>query len=259
MKPRFCATQFRMRRKRNAVLVFRFALLTLPAVLGYSCITRAQDVTVTGRLELVREGSSAVQNSSNGVVWLTRIADSVEPVSISTAPKQQLVQKNKSFTPHLVVVQVGSSVVFPNKDPFFHNVFSLFEGKRFDLGLYEAGSSRTVVFDREGISYIFCNIHPEMSAVVESLKTPYYGISDYRGAVTINGVPAGRYELHTWHERAIPESLDSQIRYLQISEGSHSFGVLRVAEQQSTPPPHKNKYGQDYDAPSATDPVYPHP
>jgi len=200
-----------------------------------------------------------VQNSSNGVVWLTRIADSVEPVSISTAPKQQLVQKNKSFTPHLVVVQVGSSVVFPNKDPFFHNVFSLFEGKRFDLGLYEAGSSRTVVFDREGISYIFCNIHPEMSAVVVSLKTPYYGISDYRGAVTINGVPAGRYELHTWHERAIPESLDSQIRYLQISEGSHSFGVLRVAEQQSTPPPHKNKYGQDYDAPSATDPVYPHP
>jgi len=259
MKHPFCATAFRMRRKRSAVRVFRLVLLTLAAAIGYSCVVRAQDVTVTGRLELLREGSSAVQNSSNGVVWLTRIGEAVEPVSISTVSKQQLVQKNKSFTPHLVVVQVGSSVVFPNKDPFFHNVFSLFEGKRFDLGLYEAGSSRTVLFDREGISYIFCNIHPEMSAVVVSLKTPYYGISDSRGAVTISDVPPGRYELHTWHERAIPESLDAQVRYLQISEASRSFGVLRVAEQQSTPPPHKNKYGQDYDAPSVTDPVYPHP
>ena len=61
---------------------------------------------------------------------------------------------------------MGAVVQFPNHDPFFHNVFSLFEGKRFDLGLYEAGSSRNVSFDRPGISYIFCNIHAEMSAVV---------------------------------------------------------------------------------------------
>jgi plastocyanin len=255
----FSATQFPTSRNRNTIFVLRFALQALASVMAFSSVMRGQDVPVVGRLELVRVGSTAVQNSSNGIVWLTRIGDAVESASISGGSKQQLVQKNKSFTPHLVVVQVGSSVVFPNKDPFFHNVFSLFEGKRFDLGLYEAGSSRTVVFDREGISYIFCNIHPEMSAVVVSLKTPYYGISDARGAVTINDVPPGRYELHVWHERAIPESLDAQVRFIQISEASHSFGVLRVAEQQSAPPPHKNKYGQDYDTPPTTDPLYPHP
>ena len=234
----------------------RIALLELLFLFVFCAGAFGQQITVTGKLELVRKGSAGVQNSSSGVVWLSRIGDYVEPASMSAAPKQQLIQKNKSFVPHLVVVQLGDSVVFPNKDPFFHNVFSLFEGKRFDLGLYEAGSSRTVVFDREGISYIFCNIHPQMSAVVVSLKTPYYGIFDSRGAVAIKDVPPGRYELHVWHERAMPESLDAQVHSIQISEGSHSFGVLRVTEQASTPPPHKNKYGQDYDPPSP-DPVYP--
>src|SRR3989440_7930732 len=101
---------------------------------------------------------------------------------------------------------MGSAVDFPNKDPFFHNVFSLFEGKRFDLGLYEAGSTRSVVFNRTGVSYIFCNIHPEMSAVAVALKTPYYGISDRRGVITIPNVPAGNYDLERTHERALSDN-----------------------------------------------------
>ena len=84
-------------------------------------------------------------------------------------------QKNKTFEPHLLVVTKGSTVEFPNLDPWFHNVFSLFNGKKFDLGLYEAGTTRTVHFDREGVSYIFCNIHPEMSAVVVVVASSYYG------------------------------------------------------------------------------------
>jgi len=239
--------------------VIRIFLLGICFSLGFSSASSSQEVTVTGKLELFREGSASPQDSSSGVVWLTRIGETGEPPAASSLPKLQLVQKNKSFNPHLVVVQVGSSVAFPNKDPFFHNVFSLFEGKRFDLGLYEAGTSRTVIFDREGISYIFCNIHPEMSGVVVALKTPYYGISDVRGSVTIPDVPPGRYELHVWHERAIPDSLDSQVRTILVSDTLHSFGALRVAEQQSAPAPHKNKYGQDYETPSPAVPVYPHP
>ena len=239
--------------------VFRILLLGILFSLGFSSASSSQEVTVTGKLELFREGTASLQDSSSGVVWLTRIGETGEPPAASGSPKLQLVQKNKSFNPHLVVVQVGSSVAFPNKDPFFHNVFSLFEGKRFDLGLYEAGASRTVIFDREGISYIFCNIHPEMSGVVVALKTPYYGISDARGSVTIPDVPPGRYELHVWHERAIPDSLDSQVRTILVSDTLHSFGALRVAEQQSAPAPHKNKYGQDYETPSPAVPVYPHP
>ena len=239
---------------------YRFAVASLLAVLhfcGFSSLSSAQQVTVTGKLELVRKDSAA-QDFSDGVVWLTRVGEPAEP-SNPSAGRQQLLQRNKTFHPHLVVVPVGGQVAFPNKDPFFHNVFSLFDGKRFDLGLYEAGSSRAVTFDREGVSYIFCNIHPEMSAVVVSLKTPYYGISDARGSVSIPDVPAGRYELHVWHERAIPESLDGLSRTISIGESTHTFGTLRVTEQASPLQPHKNKYGQDYETPSSTDPLYPHP
>src|SRR5712664_2902131 len=153
----------------------------------------------------------------------------------------------------------GAPVEFPNADPFFHNVFSLFEGKRFDLGLYEAGSSRTVAFDREGISYIFCNIHADMSGVVVALKTPYFGTSDRRGVIAIPNVPLGRYELRIWHERALPESLDTQTHEILISEASHSFGVLRLTEQRNTSQAHKNKYGQDYDNSTPAIPVYRRP
>ena len=238
-------------------LVATISLLAALLCGGFSPQSLAQQVTVTGRLELIRKDSTA-QDFSNGVVWLTRIGDPVES-SAASLPRQQLLQRNKTFHPHLVVVPVGGQIVFPNKDPFFHNVFSLFDGKRFDLGLYEAGSSRAVTFDREGISYIFCNIHPEMSAVVVSLKTPYYGISDARGTITISDVPAGRYELHVWHERAIPESLDGLVRTISINESAHSFGTLRATEQPNPLQAHKNKYGQDYETPSPTDPLYPHP
>src|SRR5690242_2949969 len=88
------------------------------------------------------------------VVWLT-------PVDTATPPLQpkhaRLAQHNKQFQPHLLVIPAGSVVDFPNEDPFFHNVFSLFQGKRFDLGLYEAGTSRAVSFEHPGISFIFCN------------------------------------------------------------------------------------------------------
>src|SRR5438105_5081897 len=223
---------------RSALRIF---LLGIFFSLGFSGASSSQEVTVTGKLELFREGSASFQDSSSGVVWLTRIGETGGPPSASSLAKLQLVQKNKSFNPHLVVVQVGSSVAFPNKDPFFHNVFSLFEGKRFDLGLYEAGTSRTVIFDREGISYIFCNIHPEMSAVVVALRTPCYGISDRKGMIAIPNVAPGRYEMHVWDERALPEDLIALTRTLVISESAHSLGVLRLPEQRSVLLSHKNK------------------
>ena len=82
-------------------------------------------------------------------------------------------QREKQFVPPLTIVVRGTTVDFPNEDKIFHNVFSLFDGKRFDLGLYEAGTTRGVNFTRAGVCYVFCNIHPEMSAVVvaEALAT----------------------------------------------------------------------------------------
>ena len=147
-------------------------------------------------------------------------------------------------------------VEFPNRDPFFHNVFSLFEGKRFDLGLYEAGTSRTVRFDRPGISYIFCNIHPEMSAVVITITTPLYAIANQDGQVSLADVPYGRYVLRVWSEGMGPENEQPLTREITIAGDAPSLGVIRVPEANGQGMAHKNKYGREYDEPTPNNSVY---
>ena len=142
-------------------------------------------------------------------------------------------------------------VQFPNKDPFFHNVFSLFNGKRFDLGLYEAGSSRTVRLDRAGVSFLFCNIHEEMSAVIVAVDTPYFGLSDRAGRVTVPGVPDGRYQMHVWYERSLAEDLKALDRTVAIAGTARNLELIRVANNPDFTLAHKNKYGEDYVPPPA--------
>ncbi len=157
----------------------------------------------------------------------------------------RLLQKDKKFTPHLLVIPVGSLVDFPNEDPFFHNVFSFFNGKRFDLGLYESGSNRSVRFDHEGVDYIFCNIHSEMSAVVIALSTPYFAVSNREGVVTFHNVPPGQYELKVWAEGAQQADLNALTRRVQVDAAQSNLGVLRV-QTTGQLGPHKNKFGEDY-------------
>ena len=221
----------------------------------------AQEVTLTARVALVnRDHSSKPHDAGNVVLWLTPAEGAAVPSSPAPESSQhpRLIQRNKSFEPHLLVVPVGSVVEFPNRDPFFHNVFSLFEGKRFDLGLYEAGSTRDVRFDKPGVSYIFCNIHAEMSAVVIALGTPYYGISGHRGEVVISNVPPGRYTLRIWYEAALPETLKAMAREITVSESASTLGVLRLTAA-TLPQGHKNKYGRDYDPPTPDSPAYERP
>jgi plastocyanin len=193
----------------------------------------------------------------NTVVWLVPAGGTAVDPPLAGRGPFRLEQKHKSFLPHVLVVPVGSTVEFPNDDPFFHNVFSLFEGKRFDLGLYEAGTTRHVTFDRPGICYIFCNIHSEMSAIVIVLAAPFYGISDEHGRIEISGVPPGNYQMHIWQERADPNELNSLTRAITLTEGSNSFGTLTLtAAPLST---HTNKYGEKYEAPSPDNPIYVQP
>jgi hypothetical protein len=237
------------------------ALLLL--LLGYGEAARSQQVTLSARVEIVpASGDPKPTDASGVVVWLDplpRQAPLDDPPAMSPRPAGRLIQKHKAFIPHIIVVQAGSSVDFPNDDPFFHNVFSLFEGKRFDLGLYEAGSSRAVKFDRPGICYIFCNIHPQMSAVIVVVQTPHWAITDRSGTVTIPDVPPGRYVLHVWHERSLPETLKALTREISVTESSHSLGTLRVREAPGLNLAHKNKYGRDYDNPRSPNSVYPQP
>jgi hypothetical protein len=145
------------------------------------------------------------------------------------------------------VVPTGSQVEFPNQDPFFHNVFSLFNGKRFDLGLYESGTSRSVRFDREGVSYIFCNIHPEMGAVVLALNTPYYGVSGESGVVVLHNVPAGSYRLNVWSENGQLANPDVSQRIVQVSTDAVQLGDIALQATTDSLAHHKNKFGEDYE------------
>jgi plastocyanin len=188
----------------------------------------------------------AAPSPANVVVWLTPLGVDKRPAAAGHPGPFRLVQKNKMFTPHLLVVPTGSSVDFPNEDPFFHNVFSLFNGKRFDLGLYESGTSRAVRFDREGVSYIFCNIHPEMGAVVLALSTPYWGVSNASGEVAIADVPPGNYRLHVWSEDA--QTANPVEAERTVAVGAAPMRLSEIALQAAEDPMmhHTNKFGEEY-------------
>jgi plastocyanin len=130
----------------------------------------------------------------NAVVWLE--ANNAPPGREVKRPV--LDQRNLSFSPHVLAVRVGAAVDFPNNDRVFHNVFSFRDGKKFDLGLYPVGVQKPVVFDKPGLSRSFCNIHPNMAAYVLAVDSPYFGVTDDRGAFAIPLVPAGRFTFHAW-------------------------------------------------------------
>ena len=191
-------------------------------------------------------GRRKATNASEVVVWLSPLQALDTSVANPVHSPYQLLQKDKQFTPHLLVVPTGSDVEFPNADPFFHNVFSLFNGKRFDLGLYESKTSRSVRFDREGVSYIFCNIHPEMGAVVLALSTPFYAVSQVNGAVVIHGVPPGSYRLEVWSEHAKPLNQKEFQRVVKVPNEAFNVGDIALETITSPLSDHKNKFGEDY-------------
>ena len=223
------------------------------AILLLGCSYAQQ--SLHARVELTKSGHR-LKDASHAVVWLTPLGTTVETPRQTSIP--QLVQKNKSFQPSVLVIPAGGKVEFPNHDPFFHNVFSLFEGKRFDLGLYESGSTRFVQFDKPGVSFIFCNIHAEMSAVVIAVATPYYAISDARGDIAIPDVPPGRYQLQLFHTAVAPDALRAMTREITVTAADDNLGSFALSESDVTTA-HKNKYGRDYDRPQPDSPAYARP
>ncbi len=229
----------------------RLRLLTFAFCMAFGNMALwAQGVDVTAKIVVHDSHSSGDPKKdpqvSEVVVWLSpRQPLASKPQPQPHAP-YRLLQKDKQFSPHLLVVPTGTNVEFPNADPFFHNVFSLFNGKRFDLGLYESGTTRSVRFDREGVSYIFCNIHPEMGAVVLALSTPFYAISGKDGEVVIHDVPPGNYQLQVWSERARVQSPSKFPHDVLISGSTTSLGEIEMETVASPLAGHKNKFGVDY-------------
>jgi plastocyanin len=232
----------------------RIVILMLACSYGIPLFAQEQPVMIdvlisrSGGNNSSRTEPERVSDASNVAIWLTPLDPQGGTVSYSSPSQKsaRLVQRNKTFAPHFLVVPVGTTVEFPNQDPFFHNIFSLYDGRRFDLGLYEAGKTRTIRFDRPGVSYLFCNIHAEMSAVVLSVDTRYFATSDQSGKVIIRNVPDGRYQLNVWYERSSPGELSELRRVVTISDSSRNLGLISLVEIPNFTLAHKNKYGLDY-------------
>ena len=137
---------------------------------------------------------------------------------------------------------VGSTVAFPNQDAIFHNVFSLTLPAPFDLGLYRAGASKTRVFAEPATYRVFCNIHPQMSAVIVVAPTPFVTVTDRDGAYTLT-LPPGRYRVTATTGRGTPVS-----REVTIADASAALEPIDVDERTLVDGPHTNKFGKPYPA-----------
>jgi plastocyanin len=216
----------------------------------------AQTVDVKGTVSIVPKdrGKTGKVDQSSVVVWLKPAGSSPDSHAASQSPARprfEMRQSHKRFEPRILPVPAGSVVWFPNLDPFFHNVFSLYDGNRFDLGLYEAGASHSVTFNRPGICFIFCNIHPEMSAVVVVVEGPYYAVSNAAGQVLIPNVPPGRYRVYAWHERARSATPQALPPAIDVSPDSRMMPTISLVESLDLIAPHKNKYGHEYSSPAS--------
>lgn len=168
-----------------------------------------------------------------------------EPLA-GTAPAREskpvtLSQKNKAFAPRVLGVPVGTVVNFPNDDDIFHNVFSLSPGHAFDLGLYRAGASKSRTFASPGVVRVFCNIHPQMTALVVAVPTPWVASAGADGAWRLE-LPPGRYKITALSERASPVTAEVTVA------GATTAAPLTLDESAFATAPHLNKFGKPYPA-----------
>ena len=151
---------------------------------------------VSGRVELVQKGGRRATDLSDVVVYLEGVK------ARPRTTRATMTMKGKAFLPRVAVVPVGSTVDFPNEDPIFHNVFSVSGENRFDLDLYKRPKSASWTFQAPGLVRVYCNIHPQMSGVVIVRDNAHFTRASADGVFTLEGVPAGRYTIKAWHERA---------------------------------------------------------
>ena len=201
--------------------------------------------TVAGQVELTNSRDPAVRhhNYSGVVLWLEPVGRVAPP---APARRDEIKQENKVFTPHVVAIPVGGTVAFPNLDPIFHNVFSNFSGQPFDLPLYAPHTTRSVTFVKPGIVQVFCNIHATMSAIIAVVPTPWYALTPPAGRFAIAAVPPGEYDLHIYHERALPANLRFLERRVTVPEAGLDLPLISISETGFTPAEHLDKHGRPY-------------
>jgi plastocyanin len=193
--------------------------------------------TVSGRVKLLEKGGRTAPDCSEVVVWLEGARGRVKATRVAMA------MKGKEFRPHLVAVGVGSTVEFPNDDPLFHNAFSVSGDNRFDLDLYKRPKTGAFTVQHPGVVRVYCNIHPQMSAVVVVRDNPWFSRANADGSFALEEVPAGRYVLKAWHERGGEAATEVSVP----AEGA-ATADLTLDGSRFKRTAHKNKFGKDYPA-----------
>jgi plastocyanin len=192
---------------------------------------------VSGRVTIQEKTGETTSDLANTVIYLMPKSGAVR----FSEQKTQMAMSGRQFSPRIRIVTPGSTIEYPNQDPFSHNIFSTAPGAAFDLGVYGSHTMKSTTFKKAGAFPVYCNIHAKMTAYVVVVATPYFGEPTADGRWTLSGVPAGKYDLHVWHERT-PEVIKS----IEISSAGSS-GLDTVLDAKGfTLAEHKNKFGQKY-------------
>lgn len=189
-----------------------------------------------GVVEVVNDHGRALPGAAaEAVVWFVpdRPAEPPQP------GVYEMVTRRKQFEPRVLVVPVGSTVRFPNRDPILHNVFSVSGRNAFDLGLVPKGRAGSHRFDSAGVVKVFCNVHHSMVAYVVVVDTPYHAVPDRDGRFHLRGLPSGAGTLTAWHPRGDPVS-----RRVDPARGAAT--ALAVEASRPLVPPHLDKRGRPY-------------
>jgi plastocyanin len=185
-------------------------LLWFNALFSIMPVTLLAGAVVEGRVELPKSHSAPVQAKRYEIVTKGGVLSTQPPLAVvyldGTFPRpassatKEVVQKDLTFVPALLPIQVGSRVEFPNLDDTYHNIFSYSPAKRFDLGRYRAEERPipTQVFDKLGLVTLRCDIHDHMRGLILVLNTPYFVMTDMDGHFRLSGLPAGHYTLKAW-------------------------------------------------------------
>jgi plastocyanin len=215
------------------------SIALLCAVLVCAPSRGAAQGAVSGRVAIQEKPGESTKDLDNAVIYLAPKGGAAR----FTEAKAQMTLDGRQFSPRVRVVTAGSSVEYPNHDPFQHNVFSTAAGASFDLGAYGNGSTRSAQFKKPGAFPVYCNIHEKMTAYVVVVSTPFYAQAGADGRWSIAKVPAGKYELHVWHERAteVIKELDLPAAGMaDLDQKLDATGYKQLA--------HKDKLGKDYTA-----------
>lgn len=193
-------------------------------------------VLVAGRVTLLDNSDHPGADVGQAVVWLTG-----ESAPAAAPDTLEMATEGKQFVPRLLVVARGSTIAFPNHDPFNHNVFSLSPEGAFDLGLYGRGEAKTTHFERNGVIRVYCNVHATMRGLVMVQETGLIAQPGADGSFRLERVPPGDYVVHAWHERATETTHQLRVPASGVDSLTLTLDARRYHFVQ-----HKDKEGKSY-------------